>query len=46
MSEATVCSEPDVVLQQIIGSSGDSEIEIMDFSEIEWDKVQSHVWFG
>ena len=41
-----VCSEPEAVLQQIIGSSGDSEIEIMDFSEIDWDKVQSHVWFG
>ena len=41
-----VCSEPEAVLQQIIGSSGKAEMEIMEFSEIDWDKVQSHVWFG
>ena len=41
-----VCSEPSLVLEQIIGSSGHSEMEIVDFSEIDWDDVQSHVWFG
>ena len=41
-----VCSEPSLVLEQIIGSSGHSEMEIIDFSEIDWEDVQSHVWFG
>ena len=41
-----VSSSPEVVLEQIIGSSGPSEMEIIDFAEIEWDKVQTHVWFA
>ena len=41
-----VSSEPEVVLEQIVGSSGPSEMEILDFAEIDWDKVETHVWFG
>lgn len=41
-----VATEPELVLEQIRGSSGNSEMEIVDFNEIDWTDVQSHVWFG